>query len=65
MLLGQQSVELQALACRVESADSFLVAPLEEERLGEVVVLEVVAASQEVVWHLAAPQVVQVEEGGE
>ena len=58
-------MELQALACRVESADSFLVALLEEERLGEVVVLEVVAASQEVVWHLAAPQVVQVEEGGE
>ena len=58
-------MELQALACRVESADSFLVALLQEEQLGEVVVLEVVAASQEVAWHSAAPQVVQVEEGGE
>ena len=58
----QQFVELQALACRVESVDSFLAALLGEGRLVEAVVLGVVEASQEVAQDSVAPQAVQVEE---
>ena len=58
-------MELQALACRVESADSFLAALLGEEPLVEAVAQGVVAASQEAAQDSAALQAVQVEVGAE